>query len=65
MASVGTGSRHAAEADAEEVAVDGDAAVVGLAGVFAYVVAELVERVVRGFDDGCQDGISREVANFQ
>jgi hypothetical protein len=41
--SSGLGSRGAAEADAEQVAVDGDVAVVGLAGVLADAVPEAVE----------------------
>ena len=48
--SIWVGSRHTTEADMEEVAVDGDAAVVGLAGVLAHVVAELGQHVVGGLD---------------
>lgn len=52
--------RDAAEAEAEQVAVKGDAAVVRLMGVFAYVVAELVQRVVRRLDERSQGGVSRQ-----
>jgi hypothetical protein len=57
-------SGHAAEADAEEIAVDGDAAVVGLAGVFTHTVAELDNRLVRVLDDGGESGLSREFAKL-
>jgi hypothetical protein len=65
IAIIGVRPRDAAEADAEQVAVDGDDAVVGLASVLAHAVAEADERDVGRLDGRGDRSVPSEVVKLQ